>query len=280
MALDVHSPDRSRLYHFKLDRILGEGGTGRVYRGIDMNKGQMVAIKLFRENFFRNQLHIRDLAKSIKRFKKYKHQNIVEIYDFIEGDEGHCMVMEYVDGPDLKWYLGNRPWNLRERLIIIAQICNGLQYLHDQGCIHHDFKPSNVLFTRKGVAKVADFSLYGGGFLLEKVFGGVGDQITPMFVAPEIIEKKKASPASDQYSLGITMYMMFADRVPFGVDTLQKLYQCHLRVLPEHPTTVNSRVPRELGDVIMKLLAKDPKARFHDMDQVRIAISDIGSSRI
>lgn len=280
MALDVHSPDKSRLYHFKLDRILGEGGTGRVYRGIDMNKGQVVAIKLFRENFFRNALHLRDLAKSVKRFKKYKHQNVVEIYDFIEGPEGNCMVMEYVDGPDLKWYLANRPWNLQERLIIAAQICNGLQYLHDQDCIHHDFKPSNVLFTRKGVAKVADFSLYGGGFLLEKVLGGVGEQITPMFVAPEIILKHKATPATDQYSFGITMYMLFTERVPFAVDTLQKLYQCHVRITPEAPIIVNSKVPRQLSDVIMKLLAKNPKERFADMDQVRIAIADIGGSRI
>jgi eukaryotic-like serine/threonine-protein kinase len=280
MALDVHSPDRSRLYHFKLDRILGEGGTGRVYRGIDMNKGVVVAIKLFRENFFRNQLHVRELAKGVKRFRKYKHPNVVEIYDFIEGPEGHCMVMEYVDGPDLKWYLANRPWNLQERLIISAQICNGLQYLHDQGSVHHDFKPSNVLFTRKGMAKVADFSLYGGGFLLERVFGGVGEQITPMFVAPEVIEKKKAGPAGDQYSFGITMYMLFTDRVPFVVDSLQKLYHCHLRVTPEHPTIVNSKCPRQLGDIIMKLLAKDPKGRFADMDQVRIAFADIGASRI
>lgn len=280
MTIDVHSPDRSRLYHFKLDRILGEGGTGRVYRGIDINKGQVVAVKLFRENFFRNSMHIRDLAKSVKKFKKYKHQNVVEIYDFIEGPEGHCMVMEYVDGPDLKWYLTNRSWNLQERLIICAQICNGLQYLHDQGCLHHDFKPSNVLFTRKGVAKVADFSLYGGGFLLERVFGGVGEQITPMFVSPEIIRKEKGTPASDQYSMGITMYMLFSERVPFAVDTLQKLYQCHVRITPEPPSVVNNKCPRQLSDVIMKMLAKDPKDRFSDMDQVRIAISDLGRSRI
>ncbi|MBI2431681.1 MAG: serine/threonine protein kinase [Candidatus Hydrogenedentes bacterium] len=277
---DVHSPDRSRLYHFKLDRILGEGGTGRVYRGIDSTKGQVVAIKLFRENFFRNRLHQRDLGKSIRRFRKFNHVNVVEIYDFIEGDEGNCMVMEYIDGPDLKWYLTNRTWNLQERLIIMAQLCNGLQYLHDNDCIHHDFKPSNVLFTRKGVAKVADFSLYGGGFILEKLIGGIGEQITPMFVAPEVIKKEKAVPASDQYSLGITMYMMFANRVPYMVDTLPKLYQCHLRILPEHPTQVNPNCPRILGDVIMKLLNKDPKDRFADCDQVRIAIADIGKSRI
>ena len=67
--MDPCAPDRPTLYHFKLDRILGEGGTGRVYRGIDTKKGEVVAIKLFRENFFRNKLHLRDLVKSVKRFK-------------------------------------------------------------------------------------------------------------------------------------------------------------------------------------------------------------------
>lgn len=279
-AFDAHTPDIPRLYQYKLDRVLGRGGTGVVYRGIDTQKGEVVAVKLFRNNFFRNKLHIRDLAKSVKRFKKFKHQNVVHIFDFLTGEEGNCMIMEYVDGPDLKWYLTNRPWSLQERLTIVAQICNGLQYLHDGGIIHHDFKPSNVLFTRRGVVKIADFSLYGSSFFMEMLMGGVAEQITPMFVAPEFIRKEKPTPACDQYSLGITMYMMFAERLPFQVDSLPKLYQCHLRVIPEHPSTVNAKCPRALGDVIMRLIKKDPKERFRDCDEVRIMIADLGRSRL
>jgi len=280
MTQDIHTPDRSRLYQFKLDRILGEGGTGRVYRGIDTKKGEVVAVKLFHENFFRNRLHQRDLAKSVKRFRDFDHPNVVKIFDYMDGDEGACMIMEYLDGPDLKWYLLNRPWNLQERLIIVAQLCNGLQYLHDRDCVHHDFKPSNVLFTRKGVAKIADFSLYGGGFILEVILGGSAEQITPMYVAPELIRKEKAVPQSDQYSLGVTMYLLFTGQVPFAVDTLPKLYQCHLKVRPDHPSTINPKCPRPLGDIIMKLMSKNPKERFADCDQVRIALADIGRSRI
>ncbi len=79
MADDQFTPDRPKLYHYKLDRILGQGGTGRVYRGIDTKKGEVVAIKLFKENFFRNVLHLRDIVKSVKRFKKYSHPNVVKI---------------------------------------------------------------------------------------------------------------------------------------------------------------------------------------------------------
>lgn len=280
MTDQIFVPDRPQLYHVRLDRILGQGGTGIVYRGIDTQKGDVVAVKLFRENFFRNRLHLMDLVKSVKRFKKFKHNNVVQIFDFIDGEEGRCMIMEYVDGPNLKWYIMNRPWNLQERLTIIAQICNGLQYLHDQGCVHHDFKPANVLFTRRGLAKIADFSLYGSSFLLELIDRGQSEQITPMFVAPEIIRREKVTPRADQYSLGITMYMMFAERIPYPVDNLPQLYQCHLRQIPDHPAQVNPKCPLALGDIILKLLAKKPEERFGDCDELRIALASIGRSRI
>ncbi|MBI2422041.1 MAG: serine/threonine protein kinase [Candidatus Hydrogenedentes bacterium] len=280
MSSDKYSPDISSLYHYKLNRILGEGGTGRVYRGIDTKKGEVVAIKLFRENFFRNRFHLHDLSKSVKRFKKFSHPNVVQIFDFIDGKEGRCMIMEYIDGPDLKWYLTNRPWNLIERINIANQMCAGLQYLHDNDCVHHDIKPANILFTRKGQAKLADFSLYGSSFLLELVDKGAGEQITPMYVAPEVIRKEGATPSADQYSLGITFYMLFAGRVPFQVDTLQKLYHCHLHFMPDHPHEVNPQCPRAVGDIIMKMLGKKPKDRFADCDQLRIALSDHARSRI
>lgn len=277
---DQYQPDIPQLYQYKLDRILGEGGTGRVYRGINVKTNDIVAVKLFRANFFRNKLHVRDLARGVKKFKKFDHRNVVKIFDFIDGKEGRCMIMEYIDGPDLKWYLINRPWNLQERHGIFMQLCAGLQYLHDRGCIHHDFKPANVIFTRNGIAKIVDFSLYGSSLLLDLFSGGVSEQITPMFVAPEYIRKERSTQKCDQYSLGISMYMMFAKQVPFPVDSLQALYACHLTGTPEHPTDINPDCPRAIGDIIMKLLAKRPDNRFKDCDEVLIQLSNLSISRI
>lgn len=272
-------PDRFQLYRFKIDRILGRGGSGAVYRGIDTESGQVVAIKLFHENFFTSRLHIRDLGRSVARFREFHHVNVVRIFDFVSGDEGHCLVEEYVDGPDLRWYLENRPWNLQERLVIVAQICNGLQYIHDAGFVHHDLKPSNVLFTRKGVVKLTDYSLCPGR-LLGLIGSSITDLITPMYAAPELIKKEKATPQSDMYSLGITLYLMFAGRLPFEVDTLPKLYHCHLHVVPQHPSEVNRKCPRNLGDIIMQMMEKNPNKRFESCDQLRIKLADIGRSRI
>lgn len=270
-------PDRLSLYHYKIDRLLGKGGTGVVYRGIDTKTGQVVALKLFHSNFFRNRFHLKDFARSVVKFKKFDHRNVTRIYDFITGEEGNCLAQEYVDGPSLKWYIENRPWNLRERLLIVIQICNGLQYIHDQGFTHHDLKPANILFTRKGVAKLSDYSLCRARIF---TLTTLQEQITPMYVAPEIIQKGKASPQSDIYSLGITLYLLFTGRVPFEVDTLDKLYQCHLRITPYHPNMVNPKCPPTLGDAIMRMIEKDPKKRFESCDQLRIVLSNIAQSRI
>ena len=190
------------------------------------------------------------------------------------------LVQEFIDGPDLQWYQANRPWNLQEMLVIMAQVCNGLSYLHDQGYLHHDLKPGNVLFTRKGQAKICDYSLGGTGILTDVFDKGRVEQITPMYVAPELIRKERSTKLCDIYSLGAVMYLLFTRKLPFEVDSLPKLYHAHLHDKPLHPTLVEEKCPEELGDIIMRLLEKDPKMRFPNCDSLRIAMSDIGRQRI
>jgi len=250
-----------------------------VYRAIDTANGQVVAVKLFHANFFRNRFHQRDFAKSVIQFRKFNHPNVVRVLEYITGDEGDCLIEEYVDGPDLKWYITNRPWILPERLVIAAQICNGLQYIHEQGFTHHDLKPANILFTRKGLVKITDYSMARQN-VMALFSGALQEQVTPMYIAPELIEKKKATVQSDIYSLGITFYLFFTGKLPFEVDSLQKLYICHLRVVPLHPTIANPQCPQVLGDIIMRMIEKKPENRFPDSDMLRITLSEVGRSRI
>ncbi|MFP6584116.1 MAG: serine/threonine-protein kinase [Candidatus Hydrogenedentota bacterium] len=273
-------PSQSELIGYKLQLEMGRGGSGTVYRALNTETGQVVALKRFHTSFFRNKAHAKEMIKTVKRLKKLDHANVVQIYDFITEGNDNVMVLEFIDGPDLKWYLENRPFQLQERLVILAQICNGLGYLHDQKLMHHDLKPANILFTRKGQVKLCDFSLAGGGGILAMFDQGIGEQMTPMFAAPELVRKEKATKLSDMYSLGIMMYIMFTQKVPFEVDNLQKLYACHLSQMPFHPTEVFDVCPQNLGDIIMRLLAKNPKDRFQDCQELRIALADIGQSRI
>lgn len=273
-------PSMSELIGYKLQLEMGRGGTGTVYRALNPDTGEVVALKRFHQSFFRSKGHSKELAKAVKRFKKLDHPNVVKVLDFKSDEVEHVMILEFIDGPDLKWYIQNRPFNLQERLVILAQICNGLGYLHDQKLMHHDLKPANVLFTRKGQAKLCDYSLTGGGGLLSFLDPGLTEQMTPMFVAPELIRKEKATTLCDMYSLGVMMYIMFTGKVPFEVDTLPKLYQCHLNQMPLHPSQVFDVVPQKLGGIIMKLMAKDPAKRYKDCQELRIALADVGQSRI
>jgi serine/threonine-protein kinase len=272
--------DLTELCGYNTTHIVGEGGTGRVYRGIDPKSGETVAIKVLRTNFFRNKMHERELAKNVKKFKKLDHPNLVKVYEYEPGPENNCIILEFVDGPDMKWYIDTRPWALQERLVVMAQICNGLGHLHEKGFIHHDIKPANVLFTRKGQVKLCDFSLAGTGGLMAMFDQGLKEQVTPMYVSPELIRKEKATTLSDMYSLGVLMYVFFTGKIPFEVDTLQRLYHCHLNEMPIHPTISNNKVPEPLGNIIMRLLSKDPDRRFQTCDQLRITLSEIGQSRI
>lgn len=276
----TRAADRTKLYGFKVDVKLGSGGSGTVYRGIDRENGHAYALKLFHANYFNGRAHIKDLAKSAAKFKEFEHPNVVKIFDFIDGEEGVVLVMEYIDGPSLSWYIDNRPWDLQERLMICAQICNGLQYLHDRGFMHHDMKPANVLFTRTGLAKLADFSLYRPGMFSGILDKGLKDLVTPMFIAPELLKGKKTSPKSDIYSFGVTMYIMFTGQTPFAADNLQVLYEAHKKTKPQHPCVINTRLPQAVGDAIMKALEKNPEDRWHDCDMLRVKLGEIGQSRI
>lgn len=273
-------PSQSELIGYKLKLEMGRGGSGTVFQGIHPETGQVVALKRFHTSFFRSKAHVKEMVKTVKRLKKLDHPNVVKIVDFVSEEDDNVLILEFVDGPDLKWYIENRPYQLQERVVILAQICNGMGYLHDQKLIHHDLKPANVLFTRRGQVKICDFSLSGGGGLLNFLDQGISEQLTPMFAAPELVRKEKATRLTDMYALGVMMYLMFTQKVPFEVDNLQKLYACHLNQTPFHPTDVFDVVPRNLGNIIMRLMAKDPKERFQDCQELRIALADIGQSRI
>lgn len=273
-------PSISELMGYKLQLEMGRGGSGTVYRALNPETGEVVALKRFHQSFFRSKSHPKDLAKAVKRFQKLDHANVVKVLGFESHDDEHVMILEFIDGPDLKWYIQNRPYNLQERLVILAQICNGLGYLHDNKLMHHDLKPANVLFTRKGQVKICDFSLAAGGGIMGFIESNLSEQMTPMFVAPELIRKERATTLCDMYSLGVMMYIMFTGKVPFEVDTLQSLYSCHLNQTPLHPSQVFDVVPQKLGNIIMKLMAKKPENRYKDCQELRIALSDVGQSRI
>src|SRR3954471_13756375 len=206
--------------HLEIIALLGAGGMGAVYKARQPALDRFVALKIlpiantpdvnFTERFNRE-------ARALARLS---HPNIVALYEFGIAGGLHHFVMEYVDGTNLRQLEQVGRLSPREALQIIPQICDALQYAHDQGVVHRDIKPENVLIDRKGRVKIADFGLakiagYDGGTTRLTVEGQVMG--TPHYMAPEQLQHPLAvDHRADIYSLGVVFYEMLTGDLPLG----------------------------------------------------------------
>jgi predicted Ser/Thr protein kinase len=251
---------------FTLEHELGRGGMGAVYRATDQVLGRRVAIKVLKEHSgaevgARLRLEAQILARLL-------HENIVRLYDFGAANDTHFLVMEEVDGPSFarRW----RQVPLNERLRIIAQVADALDYAHHQGVIHRDIKPGNVLLTSADAAKLSDFGL---SLIAEQVQDTDAVRGTPHFMSPEQAQARKLDHRSDLYSLGVMLYECAAGECPFHGQPLSIIAQ-HVNNVPQPPRTRNPAVSRELEALILALLAKDPAGRPSSGRAVAQALRD------
>jgi serine/threonine-protein kinase len=238
---------------FKIEKELGRGGMGAVYKATDLVLQRSVAIKILRDvSGDEIDLRIRLEAQILARLL---HDNIVRLYDFDE-DNGTCyFIMEEVDGTSFF-----RRWKkivLSERLRILAQTSEALDYAHHQGVIHRDIKPGNILLTSSDQAKLSDFGL--------SVLSDTNQESgvvrgTPHYMSPEQAKGKRLDHRTDLYALGIILYECATGGPPFQGPIMTIMAQ-HVNAIPEPPRTRNPEVPEALDALIQSLLAKNPDAR-------------------
>lgn len=252
---------------YRLDRPLGQGGMGAVYAGYDTCLGRNVAIKGLPEGPGSGQDFVSRFHQEAKALAALCHPGIVQVYDFVQEHGRVWIVLEYVDGGDLASHLREHgPLAIGEVARLGCLCAEALHYAHEQGVVHRDLKPANVLLTRDLYPKITDFGLARlvGASALTRTGTILG---SAPYMSPEQASGKVADRRADVYSLGVTLYELAAGATPFTGDPASVLAQ-HLTQPPPALSAKRPDAPAALGELIDKMLIKDPEARFADLGAV------------
>jgi serine/threonine-protein kinase len=258
---------------YRFERLLGRGGMGSVYRGQDLTRDRPVAIKVIRGALVRDAAAEIRLLREARTLARLRHPSIVEIYDFgTLADRSPYLVMELVIGNDLRHELVTEGRLEPERVSrILSAICSAMAAAHEQGILHCDLKPENVLLPDEGVeAKVLDFGVaqaIGAGTGVRAIPGGrapggfatVDEPVvgTPAYMAPEQLRGDRPDARTDVYSLGVIAYEMLVGDLPFGGGSVAEVVLAQTRGIPAVVTTL----PATLSRAIHAALALDPDRR-------------------
>jgi serine/threonine-protein kinase len=260
---------------YKLLSPIGQGGMAVVHKAQDLSLGRLVAVKILRETLTGDPEFLARFQQEARAAANLAHPNIVTVHDFGRDGGHYYIVMEHIEGQDLKTLIKEAaPFSVDYALDLAIQICAGVGYAHRAGLVHCDIKPQNILVTADGRVKITDFGIARAlanlrpGETTDVVWG------SPQYYSPEQAAGEHPTPASDVYSIGVVMFEMLAGRLPFVASTQQALALMHLREEPPRLSLFNEQVPETLERIVHKVLAKEPSARYRTADQLgRILIS-------
>jgi serine/threonine protein kinase len=251
---------------YRLIEPLGSGAVANIFRAEDLTLARRVAIKLLKYEYTRDATFQRRFVHEAQALAGLDHPNLVRLYDFGVENDQYYMVMELVEGADLKAYLTRRgALPPHEAIWIALQLAEGLGLAHRAGLVHCDVKPQNVLLRPDLQPKLTDFgiarSMLAGGQADEEPWG------TPQYFSPEQARGEALGPASDIYSLGVVLFEMVTGHLPFHGRDPRALALQHVSSPPPSPRGLVPAVPAELEAVILRMLAKDPRERFRNGEQ-------------
>lgn len=241
---------------------IGVGGMSEVYCAVNIKSKdrQMVTIKMLKRELFASEQAKQMFRTEAQIALSLKHKNTVRAYDFIEETDKMYIVLQYIEGWNLKDYLKQKGrLGEGEAVSIVNQVARALRYAHNNGYIHKDVKPQNILIDHKGHAFLTDFGLAGDEeFHISdnKVMGSI------YYLSPEHAKGAEVSERSDIYSLGIVLYEMITGKLPFGGKDTKQVLQAQLYADALPPQVVQPAVSAAISQIVMKAIAKDPEYRY------------------
>jgi serine/threonine-protein kinase len=275
------SPSFSQFGRYKIIKTIGKGGMGMVYKGTDPMLDRPVALKTIRLDFPLSPtetIELKDrLIQEAKAAGKLSHPNIVTIYDVGEHEGVHYIAMEYLSGYSLEDFI-KKKGELNYRIVarIIMQTCEALSYAHQHGIVHRDIKPANIMLLEDFHVKVMDFGIARlEATSLTKSNVALG---TPQYISPEQLEGGQADKRSDIFSLGAVLYEMLTRRKPFQGENISSLMYRVLNYDPPPPSSVNDKTPLMFDRIVSKAMAKNPKERYQDAEEISETLTEFVSS--
>ena len=246
---------------YRIDRVLGSGGMGVVLKAHDETLDEDVALKVIRPELGGNALYLDQLKQEIKLARRISHRYVLRTHDFGEAGGIPFVSMEYLRGVTLRQLLDDRsvlPFALVLR--IGRQVAEGLAAAHEQGVVHRDIKPQNILFDPRGDVKLMDFGLAapleGRGVVADgQIFG------TPRYMAPEQVRGEPVDPRADLYSLGVMLFELACGFAPFEAPDITSLLRMHLEAEPPDVRSLNRDLPASFNRLLQRLLAKTKQQR-------------------
>ena len=271
----------SHLGRYQVVDILGKGAMGTVFRGIDPAINRPVALKTIRLDFVSDQSEMAELRDRLFREAqaagKLSHPNIVTIYDVgTEGDLQY-IAMEYLEGQTLDRLI-KKQVRFSYKIIagIVSQICQGLEYAHDQGIVHRDIKPANIMVLSDYSIKVMDFGIARvDSSSMTRTGIAMG---TPNYIAPELLQGKVVDRRCDIFSLGVVIYELLTSRRPFKGENLTSLIYSIINDDPPPPSSINENLPLIFDHIVARALKKNPLDRYQKASEIRMAVADFVDS--
>ncbi len=260
---------------FEIRGLIGTGGMGTVFLADDIALARKVAIKILAPGL-RNQEFVERFKREARVMASLSHPNIVPIYAVRDMAGLMFFVMRYVDGRSLSHLIGDKKrLNSAMTTEVVSQVGQGLAYAHRRGIVHRDIKPGNILIDRDGIALITDFGISKVTESDNQTRTGavIG---TPAYMSPEQCAGKEITGASDQYSLGVLTYEALTGTQPFRGDSAMAIMFEHFHAIPEPIRQRQPEVPEQLESAVMRMLAKDPKDRWPNMEEAIGAV--IGST--
>jgi serine/threonine-protein kinase len=254
-----------------------------IYRGLDRRTDRVVAIKVLREAYSTDPKFVTRFQREAKAASALQHPNIVQVFDYGQTSGNYFIVMELVEGTDLRRYLRSRGVLDIDRAIVIAHdVALGLGAAHRRSIVHRDVKPQNILVGRDGSIKLTDFGIASvyKDINAERLTTTGMTLGTVQYYAPEQAQGEIVSPAADVYALGIVMYEMLTGRPPFDGDTPVAVAMQHIQDAPMPPSQLNPNIPPALEEIILRCLEKVPEMRFLDGNALARALETLGETEI